>query len=487
MWGSLQKFASSALAALPTKEALLKEVEKVKVFGDLDSLKDSPSHAAQAQRRLHARALGLTFASDRLILMGQPHVGTTGYGRVDVDSASEFFRAHYPGKFMVWNLANNGSGGSVPAALLFSCADDDEAAVAAAAAEEGEGDDAAGGRSSRRSSKRGGLAAAYDTGKFDDQVIAYDLHSHPVPPLGLLVKVCMSIASWLRGDPGNVAVIHCSNGRVCTTTVAACYLAWAKAFPDTGRAFAEVCKRRAAAARRQLTAVELATASSHRYLKYFNSILRGVRPQGHMLILTRVIVNELPAIDNDGTTTLNLTVHKGGSMIYDHELLAGIDDDDENGTGTDGNGGVDPGLPRHTVTEGALKFDLRVPLQGDIIMEFIHTPRAVVDSTRGNSSDADDHMEDTSSGAARERRKRARHKRPRVLFSCAFHTGYVVDNVLSLPKSELDFRCEASGHAGSSNADGSTASRFGDGFSVDLIFSSVEDSNVRAPDGDFPP
>ena len=33
------------------------------------------------------------------------------------------------------------------------------------------------------------------------------------PPLGLLVRMCASVESWLAGDPRNVAVVHCMTGR----------------------------------------------------------------------------------------------------------------------------------------------------------------------------------------------------------------------------------------------------------------------------------
>ena len=107
MWGGFQALANKALAALPTKEDLLREVEKVKVFADLDALKESPEEQKEQQRKRHARDLGMTFAMERLILMGRPHKGLTRGGRVELTSASAFFRQHYPGKFMVWNLSGS--------------------------------------------------------------------------------------------------------------------------------------------------------------------------------------------------------------------------------------------------------------------------------------------------------------------------------------------------------------------------------------------
>ena len=334
---------------------------------------------------------------------------------------------------------------------------------------------------------------------FDKQVIHYDLKRHPVPPLGLLVKICMSIASWLKGDPDNVAVIHCKDGRVCTMTVAACFLAWSQLFPDTGRAYAAICQIRAQSARRQHTntVADFAIPSSHRYMKYFNSILGGLRPKGHMLILNRIIVNKLPALDSDGTTTLNVTVHKNGALLYDHELLAtpaanASDSKRKAGAAIGGGGGGvedqigdddenDSPLLRFKAHEGSVKYDLRVPLQGDILVEFWHLPRPAKKTGVKEVNDSD--TVDVDGGASTPQPK---DEKPRVVFSCAFHTGYVVNNVLSLARSEVDVRPARGSRRrrkGATTSDDTKYApedpRFGEDFCVDLIFSSVEGSDVR--------
>ena len=66
------------------------------------------------------------------------------------------------------------------------------------------------------------------------------------------------------------------------------------------------------------------------------------------------------------------------------------------------------------------------------------------------------------------------------MFSCAFHTGYVVDNVLNLPRGEVDVhKPPKRKRKGRAHAHAHARAKFGEGFSVDLIFSSVEDSEVR--------
>ena len=49
----------------------------------------------------------------------------------------------------------------------------------------------------------------YDTILFDDHVISYDLLGMPSPSLGMLMKICVAIETWLQDDEQNVAVIHC--------------------------------------------------------------------------------------------------------------------------------------------------------------------------------------------------------------------------------------------------------------------------------------
>ena len=105
MWGSFQKFASKAMSVLPSKDEIMREVEKVKVLADLDSLKSSPQVLMESQRKRHARDLCVTYATDRILLMGQPYKGRrTRNGKVNAESAAAFLTKHYEGKFMLWNL-----------------------------------------------------------------------------------------------------------------------------------------------------------------------------------------------------------------------------------------------------------------------------------------------------------------------------------------------------------------------------------------------
>ena len=49
----------------------------------------------------------------------------------------------------------------------------------------------------------------YETILFGDHVISYDLLGMPAPSLGMLMKICVAIETWLQEDDQNVAVVHC--------------------------------------------------------------------------------------------------------------------------------------------------------------------------------------------------------------------------------------------------------------------------------------
>ena len=40
-------------------------------------------------------------------------------------------------------------------------------------------------------------------------MVNYDFTGYPAPSLGLLIKICTNIETWLSEDPSNIAVVHC--------------------------------------------------------------------------------------------------------------------------------------------------------------------------------------------------------------------------------------------------------------------------------------
>ena len=52
----------------------------------------------------------------------------------------------------------------------------------------------------------------YETMLFNDHVISYDLMGMPAPSLGMLLKMCVAMETYLGDSPENVVVVHCLVG-----------------------------------------------------------------------------------------------------------------------------------------------------------------------------------------------------------------------------------------------------------------------------------
>ena len=141
----------------------------------------------------------------------------------------------------------------------------------------------------------------YDVSILDDQVLTFSFPGSPSPPLGLLMKLLVSMENWMKADERNVAVVHCLTGRGRTSTVLAAFLCWIgeAGFQsgDINQALAYIadCK--------QLTPEELTIPSQRRYAAYFKNMLDGVRPSQPPLLLKRIIMSEAPRVSRTRTTT----------------------------------------------------------------------------------------------------------------------------------------------------------------------------------------
>jgi len=287
----------------------------------------------------------------------------------------------------------------------------------------------------------------YDVDMLDDQVLTFSFPGSPSPPLGLLLKLIISMESWLKADERNVAVVHCLTGKGRTSTVLAAFLCWIgeAGFHNVQEALTYIadCKK--------LSEEELTIPSQRRYVKYFANMLDGVRPSQPPLMLKRVIMSEAPkvlcfavrivvlcTVVNDiltiyflllqfakgpplpGEETLDddslmgcapyIQIFKAGQLLFTAAASVNYQQDKQD-------------LPFCHVAAGSISFSLDQVVQGDILVRCRHL---------------------TASGQ-------------RVsMFRAAFHTGYVPPQVMRLAKGQLDGACNDK--------------RFSDDFYLDLIF-----------------
>jgi C2 domain of PTEN tumour-suppressor protein len=287
----------------------------------------------------------------------------------------------------------------------------------------------------------------YDVDIFDDQVLTYSFPGSPSPPLGLLLKLFISMESWLKADSRNVAVIHCLTGKGRTSTVLAAFLCWMgeAQFSDIYQALEYI------ASCKQVTVEDLTIPSQRRYASYFKNMLDGIRPSQPPLMLKRIIMSEAPRFargpprpssnvedsqqaasggESDVTQLLGcvpyIQIFKAGKLLHTAPASLHFQQGENE-------------LPFCQVADGNISFNINLIVQGDILV-------------------------------------RARHLTPtkkRVsMFRAAFHTGYAPPNVMRFTKSQLDGAC--------------TDDRFISEFFLDFIFEPIdaeEASKLLSKDG----
>jgi hypothetical protein len=132
----------------------------------------------------------------------------------------------------------------------------------------------------------------YDISILDDQVMTFSFPGSPSPPLGLMLKLLVSMENWMKADERNVAVVHCLTGRGRTSTVLAAFLCWVgeAGFNDIHQSLAYIARCK------QVSPDELTIPSQRRYASYFKNMLDGVRPSQPPLLLKRIIMSEAPKV-----------------------------------------------------------------------------------------------------------------------------------------------------------------------------------------------
>ncbi|KAG7374429.1 C2 domain containing protein [Nitzschia inconspicua] len=274
----------------------------------------------------------------------------------------------------------------------------------------------------------------YDISVLDDQVLTFSFPGSPSPPLGLLLKLLVSMENWMKADERNVAVVHCLTGKGRSSTVLAAFLSWMgeAGFGDVNEALAYIAKCK------QMKPEDLTIPSQRRYAQYMNNMMDGVRPSQPPLMLKRIIMSEAPRFAKGPTRDVQvdkddgkapdeeqlmgcapyLQIFKAGKLIFTSAATLHVQQSEEE-------------LPFVQVMDGTVPFNIGEIIQGDILIRCRHLTF---------------------------------NKKRVSMFRAAFHTGYVPPNVLRITKSQLDGACDDR--------------RYPDSFFLDLIFEKVDAETV---------
>mmetsp|Transcript_27971 Transcript_27971/g.34507 ORF Transcript_27971/g.34507 Transcript_27971/m.34507 type:complete len:800 (-) Transcript_27971:148-2547(-) len=375
-WGSVLEATKNAVET--TKDAVEKEQTRIHA-----SLFANGPYKRDLSLPLDTEALRdaeVVYLTDRLITMSHPAMQSPTNGDITpqrkLAAVAHLLQKRHGGKFMIWNVSE----------------------------------------------------LEYDYSILEDQVMTFQFPGSPSPPLGLLLKILLSVESWLKADSENVAVMHCLTGRGRTSTIMAAFLCWmgeagfGGVDPTKALEYIAYCKR--------IEPDILTIPSQRRYVTYFKNMMDGVRPSQPPLLLMRIIMSEAPKFGknmppddkNDDETSRSkekeqelgcapyVQIFKAGKLVFTTAASKSYNQSKDD-------------LPFCVASEGQITFPVETIVQGDILIRCRHLTR----------------------------------RSQRVsMFRVAFHTGYVPPKVLRLTKAQLDGAC--------------TDKRYTDDFFLDFIF-----------------
>lgn len=136
----------------------------------------------------------------------------------------------------------------------------------------------------------------------------YNFTGYPSPPLGLLIKICTNIETWIKKDSENVAIVHCYDGKGRTMTICACVMTWMGWFNTPMEALAVCLDRRGLPESAVLP-------SQYRCLQYFDNLMQGIRPVGDGFTLTSLTIHSLPDIE-DNTCSPYIEIYNQNELVY---------------------------------------------------------------------------------------------------------------------------------------------------------------------------
>lgn len=132
---------------------------------------------SQNRRRYHDDGfnLDLTYITDRIIAMGYPADTKESIYRNSMESTVQFLEYYHKGHYKVFNLRGQ---------------------------------------------------YVYDTKKFHDRVLSFEMVDHHPPRLEIMAPFCREVHEYLNADPRNIVAVHCKAGKGRTGVMICAYLCY---------------------------------------------------------------------------------------------------------------------------------------------------------------------------------------------------------------------------------------------------------------------
>ena len=154
---------------------------------------------------------------------------------------------------------------------------------------------------------------------YNRQIISYNLLGMPAPSLGMIMKICVSMETWLSDDSNNVVVVHClvhstsysfisQTGKGRTLTICACLLAWLGWVENCSEALHLCCDRRGGKVE------DLTTPSQRRYVQYFSMLLDCMQLKKEAFLLKSIKLTDIP-LEKD-SSEIQIDVFNCGLLIF---------------------------------------------------------------------------------------------------------------------------------------------------------------------------
>ena len=390
-WNSMLDATKNTIST--TKKVLEEEIQQLQI----PSMNVSVIQEMDISMPLDATALQDTevvYITDRIIAMKHPGVQSDTDGDLTANrklaAVSHLLKKRHGGQFMVWNLSE----------------------------------------------------LEYDTSIFSDQVLSFKFPGSPSPPLGLLIKILMSLESWLKADSKNIAVIHCLTGKGRTSITIAAFLCWTGecGFLTMNDALAYIasCKRYDVNA--------LTIPSQRRYLNYVSNMLDGVRPHRPPVILKRVIMSDAPSFENIPLTEAVDFIMKKDGPSFEPISIASETNDDLNEINSPQSLNLKGCAPYLQIFKSGKLLYTSCLSQGAGKIKSDSLPWCVASSSDQNVTKKH-HLsfsfEAVVQGDILIRCRHMTSSGQRIsMFRVALHTGYIVaPRVLRLTKAEIDGAC----------------------------------------------